>query len=387
MDSLRTPSTALEAVELPSARAFLESRGYKFREQWGSYLHRYSRKHGGREENILLPTERDLVDFNRRMLEVIDALSLQLETPPSALLKQIANSGYEVVRIAANPGEQSSTISYDAAIDLLKGGFALIDSSAAVTVADEAVRVVRGRRKDAVRRYLDGVRVGQTEVGSFVLTLLMPLNVEDAFALPEAVADSFGRKVAQRMASALRATEQVIHKENFAIRDMIQQGVTANFSGGIARMIEAVGNVSVGIAAAVDNRKAARYPITRFEKANLGTLRELERRLTPKEEREPVTVVGTVTEFREPRSKSSGSILLSAEVYGQERPIRLQFTREQRAIVLEAIERKSDVFLQVSGDLAPKRGHYHLDEARDFELVRRGPACMTMSPGASATNR
>jgi hypothetical protein len=307
------------------------------------------------------------------MLEVIDALSLQLETPPSALLKQIANSGYEVVRIAANPGEQSSTISYDAAIDLLKGGFALIDSSAAVTVADEAVRVVRGRRKDAVRRYLDGVRVGQTEVGSFVLTLLMPLNVEDAFALPEAVADSFGRKVAQRMASALRATEQVIHKENFAIRDMIQQGVTANFSGGIARMIEAVGNVSVGIAAAVDNRKAARYPITRFEKANLGTLRELERRLTPKEEREPVTVVGTVTEFREPRSKSSGSILLSAEVYGQERPIRLQFTREQRAIVLEAIERKSDVFLQVSGDLAPKRGHYHLDEARDFELVRRGP--------------
>lgn len=374
METLRAPTTSLDTIELPSLRAFLQSRGYKYRERWGTYLDRYSRKLSGREQHVLVPTERHLVDFEKRMADVLEALTSQLKTPASVLIKQVVNSGYEVVRIAANPGEESSTIAYDAAIDLLRGGFALIDSSAVVTVADETLRIVRGRRPDAVRRYLDGVRVGQTEVGSFVLTLLMPTNVnETAFDLPQSFAESFGRKVAESMATALKATERAAKKGEFAVNEVMQHGVTANFSGGIARMIEAVGDVSVGLAAAVDDRKAPRFPIAHFEKSNLRTLRELERRLTPKEQRKPLTIAGTVTEFREPRAKTSGTIVLSAQVYGEERPVRLSFTKDQRAMVLEAIEQKSDLLLRVSGDLISRSGHYNLDEPHGFELVRRGP--------------
>ena len=41
------------------------------------------------------------------------------------------------------------------------------------------------------------------------------------------------------MASALRATEKATNQGEFAVNDISQHGVTANFSGGIARMIEA----------------------------------------------------------------------------------------------------------------------------------------------------
>jgi hypothetical protein len=374
MDSLRTSVPSMETVQLSSLRAFLGSRGYINRERWGTYLDRFSRKVGGREQNVLIPTERDLVDFDKRMRDALEALSAHLKTPAQVLLKQIANSGYEVVRIAANPGEQSNTVSYDAAIDLLQGGFALIDSSAVVAISYESIRAVRGRRPDAVRKYLDRVQVGQTEVGSFVLTLLMPLSVEgDVLELPENMAETFGRQVAEQMSSALRAAERATRTGEFAVRNIAEEGVTANFSKGIARMVQAVGDVAINLAPATDSKKAPRYVASKFSWRDLPTLKEIERRLTPKEQRKPVSLTGTVTEFREPSKRTSGTITLEAEVYGEVRPVRLRFERTERPIVIEALEKKPELKLSVVGELVSKSGHFQLENAHGFQLVRRGP--------------
>ena len=364
----------LQSVRLPSLRAFLANRGYKFRERWGAYLDRFSRKIGSREQNVIIPNVRDIKDFDQRLLDAFDALSRQLKTTVSELVREVVNSGYQIVRIKANEGDQSSTLGYDAAIDLLRGGFALIDSSAVVATADYSVSIVRGRRPDAVRRYLDAIRVGQTEVGSFVLTLLMPIGIEaGTMDLPGTVSEGFGSKVSERLVGALQAAELAVRKGELRTkRAMVERGLTSNFSAGIARMIEAVGDVTISLAPATDARRLPQFTASKFLASDLLAFREIERRLTPAEERKPFSLAGTITEFREPRGKTSGTIVLTSEIYGEARPVRLRFGRSERLTIIEALERKAELLLSVEGDLIARGGHFSLEEPRDFRLVPRG---------------
>ncbi|WP_152569599.1 MULTISPECIES: hypothetical protein [Sphingomonas] len=373
MERLNRDISANTDISLSSLKAYLENSGYKRREQWGSFLERFSRKRAGREDNVLLPTQSELVDYEKRVSDLVDALSRQLKLPTPLLLKQIANAGYEVVRIIANEGETQSTLAYDAAIDLLRGGYALIDSSAVVAISSNDLRTIRGRRPDIVRRYLDGVRVGQTEVGSFVMTLLMPVAADGvALDLPPTVADRFGTKVAERMSSALGGTHSAVRSGEMTIAELTAKGITANFSAGLARMVEAVGDVTLSIAPTLRDNKQLRPTLSTFHYDDVKRLRQIEHQLTPPEHQREMSLSGTVINISEPRGKVSGVIVLKSEVFGEERPVRIKYDRSDRSTIMEAMARKSDVYLAVDGSLTSRGGHYRLDEPHDFRIVGRG---------------
>jgi hypothetical protein len=366
---------SLSSVRISAVRAYLRSNGYIYREHWGKYLDRYSRKARSREDNVLIPTEIGISDYERRLAEALETLARQLERPFSTLLRDVVNSGYEVVRIRVNEGEEESTVAYDTTIDLLRGGFALIDASAVLAVAQERLPIIRGRRPDVVRRYLDEVRVGQTEVGSFVLTLLMPVGVNSAgLDLPASISDGFGTRVSETFSGSLKAAEEAVRAERIqSNRALIERGVTANFSRGIARIIQSAGGVSISLAQLGAGQGISKRVQSRFSPNDYARLCDIEERLTPRGDSEPFTVTGTVTEFHEPRGKSNGSIVVNCLVHGEMRQVRMKFERPDRAAVVQAIESKAHVFLEVDGDLTSKGGHLHLERAGDFRTVPRGP--------------
>ena len=375
MASRRNIQNRVHSVQIGALKAFLNSRGYALREPWGRYLERYSRKRGGREDNVLVPTERKISDFDRRLAEAIDALARQLLLSTDELLREISNSGYEIVKIRVNEGEAESTIPYDTTVDLLKGGFALIDSAAVTAVSHERLSIVRGRRPDVVRRYLDDVRVGQTEVGSFVLTLLMPIGIDaSGLDLAPTFVDEFGSRVSRSFSSALQTAEEAVQaKRIVANRTLVENGVTANFSGAIATILESAGSVSIGLTRVGRPKQAAELILSRFAAEDSARLREMETRLKPIGSAEPFTVTGTITEFREPKGRGGGSISVMCDVHGEVRQVRLKFERQDRHVVVHAIERKSDLFLEVDGSLVAKGAQMRLEEPLYFRTVPRGP--------------
>jgi hypothetical protein len=364
----------LASVKLGSLKAFLRGRGYVLREKWGPLLERYSRKSGSREDNVIIPVKRDIDDFERRLVESLEALSRHLQVTVETIIREVVNAGFETVRIKVNEGDDVATLGYDAAIDLLRGGFTLIDSSAVTAVSHINLPIVRGRRPDVVRKYLDNVRVGQTEVGSFVLTLLMPVSLEGtSLRLPEDVEESFGARVADRFSGALKTAEELTG--DVPIRSsqaLVENGLTANFSGGIARMLGAAGDLTISVGSLSGRKDRRRGTVAKFAVRDYERMREIERRLTPTARREAFVAVGTVTEFREPRGKASGSITLTCDVHGELRPVRIEFLREHRGTVIEALERKADVFLAVDGELIEASGHYTLESAEGFRLRKQG---------------
>lgn len=374
MVSRRETPAGIGGIQLGPMRSFLRSQGYLYREPWGNYLQRFSRKKGGREDNILLPSEREISDYNRRIVEALDSLSRQIQISVDTIVRDIINSAYEIVRIRVNEGNNETTIPYDTSIDLLRGGFALIDSSAVTAVSDDPLAIVRGRRPDVVRRYLDEVRVGQTEVGSFVLTLLMPTSVDaNDLNLPTSVSDSFGARVSETLSSTLIAAEEAARASRIqSNRSLMQSGITANFSGAVARILEAAGDVSISIGMTSTAQSAIKRVNSKFLAEDSAKFRDIEGRLTPQGDAEPFTATGTVTEFREPRGKSNGSIVIMCDVHGETRQVRAKFERADRPVIVHAIEKKSEVYIEVDGSLLSKNGHFQLENPILFRTVWRG---------------
>lgn len=364
----------LSNVTISALKSYLGQYGYVKREPWGEYLDRFSRKAGAREQNVFVPTIRSIRDYERRVYDALKELAIFREIPVNRIMAEVANYGYEILRIKVNEGRDQPDIPYDTAIDLLQGGFALVDSSAVLSTAGHHSSFIQGRRSELVRRYLDNVRVGQTEVGSFVLTLLLPTAVEaQSLELSENEADSFGANVAGTLSQALKAAERSTRPSQASVDHLIAKGLTANFSRALSSMLKVAGDLSIGVAHPATVREASKSTIVRFSGSDVGHFARLEQRLKPEADVRRLEVVGTIEELREPSGKSSGTIGLRCSVDGEERSVRIKFTRDQRPVVIEALERKSEVLLAASGLLVEKSGRSILDEASSFRILQRGP--------------
>lgn len=363
----------LSSVTIPALKSYLGQHGYLRREAWGEYLDRFSRKAEGCEQNIFVPTIRSLRDYERRVFDALQELAIFREISVNRIMAEVANYGYEVLRIKVNEGRDQPDIPYDTAIDLLRGGFALVDSSAVLTTAGHHSSYIQGRRSELVRQYLDKVRVGQTEVGSFVLTLLLPTAVEDqSLELPEEEAGSFGSNVADTLSQALKAAERSTRPSRASVDNLIANGLTANFSRALSSMLKVAGDLSIGVAHPTAGRDDKKNTVARFSSSDVSHFARLEQRLKPEVDVRRLDVAGTIEELREPNGKSSGTIGLRCSVDGEERSVRMKFTRDQRPIIIEALERKSEVFLAANGLLIEKSGRFKLDEVKSFTIMKRG---------------
>jgi len=367
-------TSELGQLELESIRRFLQATGYIFREPWGRFLQRYSKKVSSREFDLLVPASRGIVDFDKRLYDLLSDLSEQLKTTVDVVIREIVNSGFQVVRLVANEGSEENTLSYDAGIDLLTNGMVLIDSSATLAVTGERVSHIRGRRPDAVRQYLDRVRIGQTEVGSFVVTLLMPAGLSsDELGYVSSSFDDIGIAVAENFNSALRAAEDIA-KSHSRLTDtaIVNRGLTHNFAQALANMVESVDTLSVGFAPTAAGKSRRVFHQSSFDREGVAALREVEERLSSNPPERQIRLSGVITAIRESSRKASGTVTVEAVMNGETRSVRIDFSRQERHIIADCFERKADVYLTVSGRLIDQNGHLRLLSPNGFDIEPRG---------------
>lgn len=367
-------SSDLSKLDLPTIRRFVQGSGYIYREPWGKYLHRYSRRVSGKELNLLIPGHEKIGDFERRISDLINDLSDQLKIHPELIVRDIVNSGYQVVRLIANEGSDEKTLAYDAGIDLLTNGMVLIDASTTLAVTGEKVSYIRGRRPDVVRHYLDQVRIGQTEIGSFIVTLLMPAGLSsNELGYTSSSFDDIGLAVAENFNSALRAAEDVgnFHSK-LSDSALVHQGLTHNFAHALANMIESVDTLSIGFAPTAAGKSRRVFRQSKFSREAVLALREVEERLSPNPPDRNIRLVGVITAIRESSRRASGTVTIEADIDGEMRSVRIEFSRTERHIISDCFERKADVFLSVSGRLVDQNGHLKLQSATAFDIEPRG---------------
>ena len=212
--------------------AYVRSMGWRQAEELRGQAILFEKGEGERSEEVIVPLLSESGDYALRVGEILSALEANERRSQEEILRDILSSSSDLIRIrSASPAARDGSISMGAGVALFEQARDLLLAAASATVAPRAYWP--RRRPAQATQYLDEVRLGQTERGSFVLTIQSP--VPPVLRAPGALfeEDPFGRKVVQTLVRAVRAVQEAA-REAMATEDLasfrraVPLGVSAN---------------------------------------------------------------------------------------------------------------------------------------------------------------
>ena len=243
-----TDVEALEAVPPAALSAYARAAGWTRTEEYGQHSDVYVAE--GKPE-IIVPRTARLGDYANVVWDLIRIFAKVAETGERSLYRDLMTADRDLIRVRA--GSPSGELTADDGIALFQGSR---DMLLAAACSLESPRPVyrAGANKEA-SDFLRRVRLGQTEPGSFVVTLLTPtISPPDQPPLDstwEPPSEPLGRRISKRLVesvrAARRATERVISGDAGAFLESVPHGVSANLCEALAGLVEPFPSLDVSI--------------------------------------------------------------------------------------------------------------------------------------------
>ena len=172
------------------------------------------------------------------------------------------------------------------------------------------------------------VRLGQTEQGSFVVTLLTPVvppPIPALFPDPDDLNAPIERRMTRRLVEALtaarQATERTAAGDESAFGDAVASGVSANLCEALVRLIEPFPMLDCGVSWARTRPVTVPGTVVRFGRADAALLREAARSLRDRLPRPDVRLYGFVRLLKRGEADDDGTIGLVADIDGQRQSV------------------------------------------------------------------
>jgi len=199
----------------------------------------------GEEFEILLPLDLSLKDYGSRMGQLLDTLMIFEGRPKLQVFHDIQSTSADLIRIRAE---------HDSFVDgtvRLNSGVALVTHArdlilAAACSAVERKQFYHSRKPAGATEYLDKVRLGQTEHGSYIVTIhspVQPVLRTDPLLFPMEEKMPFERVVTTTLMKAISATKSAAEKSATTgdlkpFLDAVPEGLSANFCDAIVGLYE-----------------------------------------------------------------------------------------------------------------------------------------------------
>jgi hypothetical protein len=317
---------------------------------------------------LFLPLSREPEDFDERLEQFVQRLARieGSDWPTTATNLRYAASDLVRVRLVSprvGPGELPIT---DGA-KLFDGTRDLIQAAACAAVQP---RPAYGPKKSGtVVEYLDGVRLGQTERGSYVVTVISDVEPEEQGSiLPDEAKHlqvPFQRRVTTQLVLALDAArgtaERVLEGADVKVfEDAVDQGVSANLCDALHTMGEESqsSTVEVTVDWAVSRRPTVQGRRVTVEPKFLPVLSEASRALKQLGPFEDVEVVGIVGVLDRGTDDEVGTIVIEGVAMGARRNVRVELPDAQYHRAVEAHDAKRTV--SIRGTLIKDRKSWRL---------------------------
>jgi len=320
---------------------------------------------------ILVPARDDLGDYASRMAEAIQILAEREERSALAVYRDLTTSGLDVVRLRAPGADASGAIAIEDGVVLYRETENLM-LSAACSVVD-ARRNYHLRKVTEATDYLKTVRLGPSERGSYVLTVLSPvqprLGRQQQLDLGE---EPFARTVTLRLADALsaakRAADRALAYNAFDPFDAaVSQGVSANLCDAIARLAETARGVDIGLTWARTRPAGRPRQSVHFTPEVGEVLREAAAIFRRSEPMTDHRVTGFVVALDRPVDQFDGNATLRVLIDERPRRVRVRFEEAVYPQVIQAFQDKSAISLR--GDLFPTGQRWEIRNPRALQIL------------------
>jgi hypothetical protein len=170
--------TALRALKPLEMAAYLRSQGWREEVDLNGKGNVWLlRDREGVEFDVALPLRREFRDYALRMQELLRTLSEAEQRSQLDILRDVLTTTSDLVRIRASGSEgESGTLPLEQAVAFVEHSRDLM-LAAACAALDKRAYFAKRKPQQAMD-YLQHVRMGQTEQGSYVLTILSPVAPE-----------------------------------------------------------------------------------------------------------------------------------------------------------------------------------------------------------------
>jgi hypothetical protein len=366
---------ALAVRRISELRSYLESRGWKPDDDPGR--RRWTRPVDDDQFEIVLPTEGSR-DYTRRIADVLHTLTIAEERSPELILRDLAATVFDVTRLRTGIGRGTDTATLADAVRTFQSAQSLV--RAAATVVDERNRETLGSRTGNATHLLRRVRAGQTSPGSYVVTVLVPVEPA-AFDLDHPTLGDvpFARQVTLGLERSVRSARDAAE---FAARtggDLrgfrlgAAEGVNARICKALASLagddrapFELGFSWSAGLSG--PTVEPVGFGVDLVERLTEGA-RELDRPGVSTE----VTLRGRIEQLAREAGQPSGKVVVRGEFVSdpmrrqRQTTIRLTADDYDRAIAAH----RDELAVELHGPLALRRGHWTLD-AESFTVLGTG---------------
>lgn len=187
-------------------------------------------------KTILIPNTQEGYDYEQTVWRLMNYFAALAGTTPEAIYNDLLLYGWDVVRFRAMGGGERF-VDYHAGLNLIKGALATMQATAC-SLDEETRGVYRNKQMRQADMKLRGMKMDQTEHGSYVVKLLMPVAQTPMSDMPDD-AVPVGRKVTERLSVALQSTREATDHVDFdEFASKVKHGVSANICEAIHLMIK-----------------------------------------------------------------------------------------------------------------------------------------------------
>jgi hypothetical protein len=339
---------------------------------------------GGVSVEVTAPRNARWRDYPRRVREVLAELS-QLEGRSERVIAQdIQRASRDIIRVrAVVDGRTDGSISLEDGALLARSARSLM--LAAACAAYEPRRAYHSRKPQPATEYVKSLSMGQTEVGSFVLTVLSPvppaftqqanLPLVDAATTP----DHYNRKVTRTLSTALGAVKQatedsIVTGDITPFDEAVATGVSADLceSLGIIGECATVAAVTISLGWAPARPEPAHVPTHHeFTPDTLEYINAAGRSLRERSPVDGFEVLGIVIAIDRPTGDPyqasdslSGVATVLTDVDGRPRKVRIALLGDDWAKAHNAM--KHGLLLSCCGELTREGKFFVLKSPRDI---------------------
>lgn len=342
---------ALTAVSPAALSAYARAEGWDKVDTYGDHSDVYTSK--GLPE-IILPRTQRLGDYANVVSQLIEIFAGVAETDEMSLYRDLVTADRDVIRVrAAENGD--GAVAVGDGIDLMLGARDML-LAAACSLREPQPLYRMGANREA-NDYVRQMRLGQTEQGSFVVTLLTPVVLPPMRQTLEPNwepdGDPIERQMTRCLAGALKAaslaTERAVGGDAGAFFEAVAHGVSANLCEALVTLIEPFPTLDISMTWARTYPMKTAREVVRFAKSDAPILREAALSFRDHAPRPDVRLFGFVHRLKRGKQETEGTVTLRASVDGRTQSVMTVLSQSDYKRAIKAHETQAAVVAR--GDL------------------------------------
>ena len=359
---------ALLAVSPAALAAYARTAGWAKVETYREHSDIYT---GNGLPEIILPRTKSLKDYTAVVAELVGIFARVGEVDEPTLYRDLVMSDRDVVRVRVADGD--GTVDINEGADLVAGARDML-LAAACSVQDPRPVYRTGANREA-NEFMRQVRLGQTEAGSYVVTLLSPIVpppvAPTLFEDLEFAAMPMARRVTSRLSEALQsckiAIEKTVSGENDAFSNSVGEGVSANLCDSLAQIIKPFKALDISVTWARTQPMKSVRQVINFVDDDVAFLREaafsMRGRLAKPEER----LFGYVLRLKRSETEEDGTVTIRASVDRKSQSVTTVLDEVDYSRAVQAHDHRYPIITE--GDLERKGQRWRLLNPRIVEVI------------------